>query len=102
VVITIAQQMDLIDREIRHGQQISFRQLLARASTRLEVIVTLLALLEMVKQLRVKIRQSQPFSDILILKRAAPSGGEPDESAPAPPSPDGESKERAQSIPDQI
>ena len=69
VVITIAQQMDLIERKTAHGHQVSFRRLLERASTRLEVIVTLLALLEMVKQLRVTIRQERPFSDIVIEHR---------------------------------
>jgi segregation and condensation protein A len=71
VVITIAQQMNLIERETAHGHQVSFRRLLERVTTRLEVIVTLLALLEMVKQLRVTIRQSRPFSDILITQREA-------------------------------
>ena len=42
VVITIAQQMDLIESETASGRQLSFRRLLERATTRLEVNVTLL------------------------------------------------------------
>jgi segregation and condensation protein A len=74
VVITIAQQMELIERKTAHGQQVSFRRLLHRSTTRLEVIVTLLALLEMVKQLRVTIRQTQPFSDIVIMQKETATG----------------------------
>jgi segregation and condensation protein A len=100
-VITIAQQMDLIEHKTAHGRQVSFRLLLEQATTRLEVIVTLLALLEMVKQLRVTIHQAVPFSDILISRReitiASPEGKE--ESAPAPPSPQTEGENSSQSIP---
>jgi segregation and condensation protein A len=93
VVITIAQQMDLIERRTMHGRQVSFRRLLERATTRLEVIVTLLALLEMVKQLRVTIRQTQLFSDIVIEQRepatTPPDGGE--KLAAPPPGPQAQS-----------
>ena len=69
VVITIAEQIDLIERRTEAGRPVSFRRLLERATSRLEVIVTLLALLEMVKQLRVTMRQGQLFGDILIVRR---------------------------------
>ena len=69
VTITIAEQMDLIERKTSHGRSISFRKLLERATTRMEVIVTLLALLEMVKQLRVAMRQDGQFGEIEILSR---------------------------------
>ena len=71
VTISIANQMDLIERETSQGRSISFRRLLERATSRMEVIVTLLALLEMVKQLRVAMRQDSKFGDIEILSRAA-------------------------------
>jgi segregation and condensation protein A len=69
VIITIADQISLIERKTARGRPVSFRRLLERASTRLEVIVTLLALLEMVKQLRVTMRQDQLFGDIQIVPR---------------------------------
>jgi segregation and condensation protein A len=69
IIITIADQIDLIERKTAQGRPVSFRRLLKRASTRLEVIVTLLALLEMVKQLRVTMRQDQLFGDIQIVPR---------------------------------
>jgi segregation and condensation protein A len=66
ITITITDQIELIKRETAGGRQVSFRRLLKRASTRVEIIVTLLALLEMVKQLRVTMRQDRSFGDILI------------------------------------
>ena len=75
VTISIADQMDLIERRTRHGRSVSFRRLLERASTRMEVIVTLLALLEMVKQLRVAMRQDGQFGDIEIVSRTPAAEG---------------------------
>jgi len=69
ITITIADQMSLIERGMAGGRQVSFRRLLSDATNRVEVIVTLLALLEMIKQLRVTVRQEQLFGDILILER---------------------------------
>lgn len=73
ITITIAEQIELIERESARGHPISFRRLLERATSRVEVIVTLLALLEMVKQLRVTVRQDRLFGDILIVRRGIAS-----------------------------
>jgi segregation and condensation protein A len=67
--ISIAEQMALIERRTAGGQRASFRRLLEDARNRIEIIVTLLALLEMVKQLRVRMRQDRLFGDILIERR---------------------------------
>jgi segregation and condensation protein A len=66
LTFTIADQMDLITHETTRKRRISFLRLMERASNRLEVIVTLLALLELVKQLRVTMSQDHSFGDILI------------------------------------
>lgn len=73
--ITIADQIALIEQETARGRTLSFRRLLERSTSRLEVIVTLLALLEMVKQLRVTMAQDRLFGDIQIVGRA-PNGRE--------------------------
>lgn len=72
VTITIAEQMQLIERRTARGQHVSFRRLLRGARNRIEVIVTLLALLEMVKQLRVQMQQDRLFGDIVIVARQKP------------------------------
>ena len=76
VRISIADQMDLIERKTMHGRSVSFRRLLERATTRVEVIVTLLALLEMVKQLRVRMRQDSQFGDIQIMGKDGAEGNQ--------------------------
>jgi len=73
VPITIAEQMALIEGRTAAGEPVSFRRLLGRATSRIEVIVTLLALLELVKQLRVTMRQAHSFGDIMIVGRQAPA-----------------------------
>lgn len=76
ITITMADQMDLLDRETARGQPVRFRRLLERATSRLEIVVTLLALLEMVKQLRVTMRQEGPFGDIVIVRKACSDCGD--------------------------
>ena len=65
-IITVAEQVALIERELQTGQRVGFFRLLERSQSRLEIVVTLLALLEMVKQLRVTMRQDRLFGDIVI------------------------------------
>lgn len=71
ITITIGEQMEVIEGKVALGRPVSFYRLLKDATTRLEVIVTLLALLELVKQLRVTMRQDREFGDIWI--ETAPS-----------------------------
>jgi segregation and condensation protein A len=67
VTITIANQMEVIEKAVATGRRVSFRSLLDQATSRLEIIVTLLALLEMVKQLRIRMQQDLSFGEILIV-----------------------------------
>ena len=69
LTITVEEQMEFIDRQTTPGYPVSFRTLIGQAANRLEIIVTLLALLEMVKQRRVIIRQERLFGDIVIIKK---------------------------------
>jgi segregation and condensation protein A len=68
ITITITEQMELIERETARSRSISLLTLVEGATSRLEIIVTLLALLEMVKQLRVVMHQEDAFGDISIRK----------------------------------
>jgi len=81
IAVTMSGQMALIERETARSHSVSFRSLLERATSRLEIIVTLLALLEMVKQLQVRMQQDGAFGDILIVRnehhRPAQSGAVP-------------------------
>lgn len=66
MTVTIGQQMTLIRDELTRHRQISFRRLLRRAASRMEIIVTFLAILELVKQYEIEVRQETLFGDIIV------------------------------------
>lgn len=65
-IVTIREKIDLIARTLRQLRRASFRGLVGDKATRLEVVVTFLALLELIKRYRVQVRQQSLFSDIEI------------------------------------
>ncbi|MFO7742273.1 MAG: segregation/condensation protein A [Anaerolineae bacterium] len=73
VTVTIEEQIDHIEHELSRQEEVSFRTLLSRAASRLEIIVTLLAVLELIKQDRVRVHQETLFGEILIRKLPEPS-----------------------------
>ena len=64
--VTIREKIDLIAKTLRQIQRTSFRGLLGDKASRLEIVVTFLALLELIKRYRVEARQDSLFSDIEI------------------------------------
>ncbi len=72
--LTIRDQMNLIERILRYRPNISFKRMLRRARDRVEIIVTFLAVLELLRRHKVDVVQEQMFGDILIvpLERPAP------------------------------
>lgn len=68
-VVTIGQQMVYIWQEIITHRQITFQKLLGQTGNKIEIIVTLLAILELIKRNIVKVEQSDHFADIRINKR---------------------------------
>lgn len=66
VTVTVAEQIARIEDHLAGRRQVCFREVLSEAATRIEVIVTLLALLELIKQDRARVRQEQLFGEILI------------------------------------
>jgi segregation and condensation protein A len=79
LTVTLADRVALILEETARNRTVSFLSLVRQATSRLELIVTLLALLEVVKQRRVSMRQDVPFGDISIWARP------PEDSAAAQP-----------------
>ena len=79
VTVTIDEQISRIEEQLTRRQQVSFREFLSEATTKVEVIVTLLAVLELVKQDRARMRQEQLFGEIFIEREIAA----PDEPAHA-------------------
>jgi segregation and condensation protein A len=66
--ITIREKIAMIAHQLQLEQHSSFSRLIGEKPTRLEVVVTFLALLELVKRYRVAAQQEGLFSDIQIEK----------------------------------
>jgi segregation and condensation protein A len=77
ITVTISEQITLIEERLTRRRQVRFREILSAATTRVEVIVTLLAVLELIKQDRVRVKQERLFGEIVIERQT------PAETAPA-------------------
>lgn len=64
--VTIREKIDLISRVMKEVERSTFRALLDPGASRLEVVVTFLAMLELVKRYRIDAHQEGLFSDIEI------------------------------------
>jgi len=78
ITVTVAEQIACIKDQLTRQCQIRFHEILSQSTTRIEVIVTLLALLELIKQDQVRVRQERLFGEIAIERQtpaqAAPAG----------------------------
>jgi segregation and condensation protein A len=68
--ITIHQRAEVVLNRARAGECFTFRSLLEDAGSRIEIVVTLLAVLELLKRRRIAVRQDTLFGEIHI--EAAP------------------------------
>ncbi len=68
-IVTIGQQMVHIWQDIEINGRTTFHKLLSHTYNRIEVIVTLLAILELIKRNIIRVEQPQHFSDIVIKRR---------------------------------
>ena len=64
--VTIREKIDLIAKVMKDVERASFRSLLDSGASRLEIVVTFLAMLELVKRYRIHAHQEDLFSDIEI------------------------------------
>jgi segregation and condensation protein A len=67
--ITIREKIELITRTLNEVQRASFRGLIGDKATRVEIVVTFLALLELVKRYHVEAHQEGLFGEIQIERR---------------------------------
>jgi len=79
--ITIEDQMALLRRRLAHERHITFSSLLSEARSRLEVIVTFIALLQMCKAREIVLHQEALFGEIQI--KVAPASPPPAQPAGA-------------------
>jgi segregation and condensation protein A len=64
--VTIREKIDLITKTMKEVEHATFRELLNQGASRLEIVVTFLAMLELVKRYRIRAHQEGPFNDIEI------------------------------------
>jgi len=64
--VTIREKIDLIAKTMKEVEHSTFRALLEQGASRLEIVVTFLAMLELVKRYRIQAYQEGLFSDIEI------------------------------------
>jgi segregation and condensation protein A len=69
--VTIREKIDLIAKLMKDVERASFRALLDPGASRLEIVVTFLAMLELVKRYRIHAHQEGLFSDIEINRMEA-------------------------------
>jgi len=82
-VYDVEDKMALIASTVAEHGEASFTDLLAKCRARTEMIVTFMALLELIKLGKILVVQGQAFGDIRILHRQ-PEGSEPHASEPSP------------------
>ncbi len=67
IIITVDEKIDLIRTRLSRAKRVSFRRLIRQAHSRMEVIVTFLAVLEMIKRRMIDARQEKLFGDVIIV-----------------------------------
>lgn len=64
--INLEEKQSYIEEYVKNHKHFSFRGLLEKQGSKMEIIVTFLAILEMMKQGMISIEQEEAFSDIMI------------------------------------
>jgi segregation and condensation protein A len=65
---TVSDKIEEILYTLRDQAQIVFSELFVRAGSRVEIVVLFLALLELIRLKRLKVRQEEAFGEILVIK----------------------------------
>lgn len=90
--VTMAEKLVEIKNLVEESTEVRARDIFERARSRREMVLIFLAVLELVKELAIRLRQSDTFGDIMISKReeTSPGGagdgasGRVEEAAPEP------------------
>ena len=64
--VTLPEKLDYVSAYARTHKRFSFRELLSRQKSKTQLVVTFLAILQLMKEGTITIRQEQPFEDIMI------------------------------------
>ena len=64
--VTVPEKLDYVTSYARAHRQFSFRELLEKQSSKVQIVVTFLAILQLIKEGAICISQEQPFDDMTI------------------------------------
>ena len=64
--VSLPDKIDFVKKAVRHRKRCSFKQLLESQSSKMEVIVSFLAILELIKVGQIEVHQDKTFDDIYI------------------------------------
>lgn len=64
--VTVAEKLDYVTQYVASHKNFSFRELLGRQNSRMQTVVTFLAVLQLIKEGTIRISQEHPFDDIMI------------------------------------
>ena len=67
LTISLPAKIRDLERLVRRRRRLNFNRLLRRAKSRLEIIITFLALLQLIKRRQIAVQQDRPFGEITIL-----------------------------------
>ena len=67
--VTVSDKLVFVTDYAREHKKFSFRTLLTKQSSKTQIVVTFLVILEMMKAGKISIEQEQPFDDIVITSR---------------------------------
>jgi len=67
--VTIEDQIEFLMEQLKAKERIGFREIIEQLKERIIVIVTFMAILELIKTHQIRIQQASVFGDIWILKR---------------------------------
>lgn len=73
--VSLPEKLDYVEEYARRHRTFSFRELLSRQRSKVQLVVTFLAVLELMKTGEIKIRQEQPFDDIFITSMVCEEDG---------------------------
>ena len=68
---TVAEKITDLRARVRRGERVSFRAWIAEARTRVEIIVTFMAILELYKAREIEMQQDEMYGDILVVPAPA-------------------------------
>jgi segregation and condensation protein A len=77
--VTLPEKLDKLKKYARRHKRFSFRKLMENAETKMDIIITFMAVLEMMKQGNITVKQDHNFDDIEIESKLSEENDEEEE-----------------------